>query len=450
MMQALTDHLWQSTLFCAAIWSITLAMRANSAAVRHWLWQLASLKFLVPFSVLHSIGAVAGLSSPVESQPALFVAALDAATPMVSPAAGLDSAAALAPSGLLPILLGVWLLGVTWLALRWLRGWRAAVLISRAAWLAPGTAPDTYVTDADIEPSVARVFRPVVLLPAALLGRLSQAELDAVLAHEREHIARHDNLKAHVHHLVATLFWFHPLVWFIGRQLRDERERACDEAVIAGGHDPGEYAAGILAVCRHCAAVHSQYAVAALAGDLTQRIRDILKGAAPASLGFIRAFVLSVSTLMIAAGPLVAGALDDAARRRELAETNARLLRDADIALNVSSDSADEGRVRVSATGNEVTIRNTSMRELIALAYGVDAHVITGGDQSLDSPRYDLHAKVGGGVTDPEEFEPLALRGAVNRLLALRFNLELHVNERCQDPCGPRALTMTDTRQSFP
>jgi hypothetical protein len=164
--------------------------------------------------------------------------------------------------------------------------------------------------------------------------------------------------------------------------------------------------------------VHSQYAVAALAGDLTQRIRDILKGAAPASLGFIRAFLLSVSTLMIAAGPLVAGALDDAARRRELAETNARLLRDADIALNVSSDSADEGRARVSATGNEVTIRNTSMRELIALAYGVDAHVITGGDQSLDSPRYDLHATVGGGVTDPDEFEPLALRGAVNKLLA--------------------------------
>ena len=440
MMQALIDHLWQSTLFCAAIWSITLAMRANSAAVRHWLWQLASLKFLVPFSVLHYLGAAAGLPSPVEAQPALFVAALDAATPMVSPAVSLGSAAAQAPLGLLPILSGVWILGVTWLALRWLRGWRAAVLISRAAWPAPGALPDTYVTDADIEPSVARVFRPVVLLPAALLGRLSQAELDAVLAHEREHIARHDNLKAHVHHLVATLFWFHPLVWFIGRQLRDERERACDEAVIASGHDPGEYAAGILAVCRHCAAVHSRHAVAALAGDLTQRVRDILKGAAPVSLGFFKAFVLSVSTLMIAAGPLVAGALDDAARRRELAETNARSLWDASIALDISTEGADAAHARFSATGNEITIRNTSLRELIALAYGVDAYVIKGDRETLDAPRYDLRAVVDGGVTDPEEFEPAALRAAVSKLLALRFNLELHVNQRCQDPCGPRAL----------
>jgi hypothetical protein len=450
MIRALIDHLWQSTLFCAAVWSVTLAMRANSAAVRHWLWQLASLKFLVPFSALHLLGAEAGLFSPVESQPSLFVAAVGAATPVVSPALSLGGAAAQLPAGLLPALLGVWILGVSWLAQRWLRGWRAATLIARAAWPAPGASPDTYVTDADIEPSVARVIHPVVLLPAALLGRLPRAELEAVLAHEREHIARRDNLKANVHHLVETLFWFHPLVWFIGRQLREERERACDEAVIAGGHDPGEYAAGILAVCRHCATVHSKHAVAALAGDLTQRIRDILKGSAPVSLGFIKAFALSVSTVLIAAGPLLAGALDDAARRHELAQANARTLRDARIALDVAADAPGAEHARVSATGNEVTIRNTSLRELIALAYGVDAHVVTGGGGMLDSPRYDIRALVDGGVTDPEEFEPLALRGAVNKLLAQRFNLELHVNQRCQDPCGPRALAMTDNRRPHP
>jgi hypothetical protein len=169
-------------------------------------------------------------------------------------------------------------------------------LLSRAARPAPGKSSDTYITDADIEPSVARVFHPVVLLPAALLGRLPGPQLGAVLAHEREHIARHDNLKAHAHHLVEALFWFHPLVWFIGRHLREERERACDEAVIASGHDPGDYAAGILTVCRHCAGVHSKHAVAALAGDLTQRIRQILDGTSPVSVGFVKAFVLSTGT----------------------------------------------------------------------------------------------------------------------------------------------------------
>src|SRR6185503_10910344 len=64
MIRALIDHLWQSTLFGAAIWSITLALRANSAAVRHGLWLLASIKFLVPFSALYLAGAAAGLATP--------------------------------------------------------------------------------------------------------------------------------------------------------------------------------------------------------------------------------------------------------------------------------------------------------------------------------------------------------------------------------------------------
>ncbi len=63
-----------------------LALRDNSAAVRHWLWLLASVKFLVPFSVLHLLGAAAGLPTP--SSPSQFRGdRVAAATPMVAPAA---------------------------------------------------------------------------------------------------------------------------------------------------------------------------------------------------------------------------------------------------------------------------------------------------------------------------------------------------------------------------
>ena len=51
------NHLWQSTLFAAAIWLLVLMMRKNSAAVRHRLWLAASMKFLIPFSVLVSFGS---------------------------------------------------------------------------------------------------------------------------------------------------------------------------------------------------------------------------------------------------------------------------------------------------------------------------------------------------------------------------------------------------------
>ena len=433
MIRALIDHLWQSTLFCAAIWSITLALRTNSAAVRHWLWLLASVKFLVPFSALYLAGAAAGLATPVETQPTFFGAALQAATPMVSPSLTLSVAQPAAPSLLLPALLCLWGLVACVLAMRWLRGWRAADLLSRAARPAPGALPDARITDADIEPSVARVFHPVVLLPAALLGRLSSSQLEAVLAHEREHIARHDNLKAHLHRLVETLFWFHPLVWFIGRQLLEERERACDEAVLDRGHDPGEYAAGILAVCRHCAAVHSKHAVAALAGDLTTRIRNILGSRPPLALGFIKAFLLSMCTLVVAAVPFAAGAMDDAQHRQELLANNSRALREADILVTPVAGSGE--RMRVSATGKEVTIRNTSLRELVAAAYGVPSWQVEGSGEWLDSPRYDIRALVPVAVNEPEALHPFALRGLVNKLLASRFDLDVYVNQECQAPC---------------
>lgn len=49
---ALVNHLWQSTLFVLIVWLATLALRNNGARVRCWLWTAASLKCLIPFSML--------------------------------------------------------------------------------------------------------------------------------------------------------------------------------------------------------------------------------------------------------------------------------------------------------------------------------------------------------------------------------------------------------------
>jgi hypothetical protein len=70
MIAALINHLWQSTLFCGGAWLITLALRANGAALRHWVWLLASLKFLVPFSLLFYVGP--GRAPDPRRHPAFF------------------------------------------------------------------------------------------------------------------------------------------------------------------------------------------------------------------------------------------------------------------------------------------------------------------------------------------------------------------------------------------
>jgi bla regulator protein blaR1 len=50
--------------------------------------------------------------------------------------------------------------------------------------------------------------------------------------------------------MLEVLFWFHPLVWWIGARLMDERERACDEVVVELGNEPQTYAEGVLKVCQ--------------------------------------------------------------------------------------------------------------------------------------------------------------------------------------------------------
>lgn len=441
MIGALLDHLWQSTLFCGGVWLLTFGLRANGAALRHWLWMLASLKFLVPFSLLYSLGSLAGVLPPVAAQPDLLDGALSAASPVVSPTSFLSvsiSPDSTASFGLEAALLGVWATGASLVLLRWLAAWRAVDGISRAARPAPGASPDAWITDEDIEPSAARVFHPVVLLPAALLGKLTTPQLEAVLAHEREHISRHDNLKASLHRIVETLFWFHPLVWWIGRRMLEERERACDEAVVDRGHDPADYAAGILAVCQHCRA-HERHGPALLssatAGNLTQRVREILAAARPRALGFVKAGVLCACTMIVATVPVFAGAFDFALHRYQLMRSHANALGAAEISLSPAAPGAPPHQT-VHVNGDRVVIRNSSLRDLVALAYGVESWKIVGFDSLLDDARYDVLARLPRPVDEPEHFDPHALQGVVTKLLAYRFGMEIHVNRRCQDPCG--------------
>src|ERR1700754_57843 len=95
-----------------------------------------------------------------------------------------------------------------------------------------------------VEPGVFGVFRSVLVLPAGIEESLTPEQLSAVLAHELCHARRRDNLLGAIHMAVETLFWFHPLVWWIGPRLVEERERACDEQVLLQGNRPEAYAEG--------------------------------------------------------------------------------------------------------------------------------------------------------------------------------------------------------------
>ena len=109
----LANHLWQSTLFAGAAWLLTLALRTNRAGVRYGLWLGASLKFLVPFSLL--VGAAsqfAWRTSPATPPPPFSHAVEQISQPFALPAEAVPAVTATPASSAAPVLLfGVWLCG---------------------------------------------------------------------------------------------------------------------------------------------------------------------------------------------------------------------------------------------------------------------------------------------------------------------------------------------------
>ena len=88
-------------------------------------------------------------------------------------------------------------------------------------------------------------WRPVIILPHEALGWSGERK-HSVLLHEAAHIQRRDYVSTIMAHIVTSLYWFNPLVWLTMRSLYIERERACDDFVLASGFRPSDYASHLL------------------------------------------------------------------------------------------------------------------------------------------------------------------------------------------------------------
>ena len=120
--------------------------------------------------------------------------------------------------------------------------------------------------------------RPVVLVPEAG-ATWSAARKRVVLLHELTHVTRHDCASQLVAHVACAIYWFNPLVWLAARALRVERERACDEAVVADGTQASSYADHLLEIARgHQGVRWSSLAAVAMArrSQLEGRLLSIL------------------------------------------------------------------------------------------------------------------------------------------------------------------------------
>jgi uncharacterized protein (TIGR03435 family) len=335
---ALIDHLWQSTLCALAAWLLALALRHNQARVRYRLWMLASAKFLVPFSILVAAGKRmdAGMGAPAAqpafstivdtvAQPFLVSSLTPAPTPRISQTASfLAAIGARNIASWVPLLLiAFWACGTLLVLARWARSWWLLRSAARAASpVASISGVPVLVTHTRVEPGVFGILRPALLLPQGIADRLNASQMDAILAHELCHVRRRDNLTAALHMLVEALFWFHPAVWWIRARLLDERERACDEAVLASSRDAMVYAEGILNVCRFYVETPLNCVSGVTGSDLRKRIARIMTEHVTRKLDVPRKLLLALAALLAVALPVSFGFVRAAQGQTQPAQKN--------------------------------------------------------------------------------------------------------------------------------
>jgi beta-lactamase regulating signal transducer with metallopeptidase domain len=157
------------------------------------------------------------------------------------------------------VISGLVLLGVT---VRWLRFWKLvrtadqrnspeleAMLQTLSKQLGVRRRVRLIVTESLVGPAVVGFFRVTVLIPAVVVDKLKGKSIEPILAHELLHIRRGDLWVGLLQTVAQALWWFHPLVWWVGRKTSRDAERCCDEEVLGELKcDPASYARALLDV----------------------------------------------------------------------------------------------------------------------------------------------------------------------------------------------------------
>jgi bla regulator protein blaR1 len=463
---ALGDHLWQSTLFVGGAGLLALILRKNCARARYWIWLVASVKFLIPFTLLVLIGSDLSWSHASDGiETGLYLAMDEFSQPFTQPAMLLKSPIAagitaskgpLSLSHLIPgLLAGLWLCGFLAVLLAWYGRWRQLSAIMRKAIpIREGCEiealrrlerirgirrpNEVLLSQGFLEPAVFGIARPVLLWPMGLSAQLDNVQIETILAHELEHMRRRDNLAAALHTIVEAIFWFYPLAWWLGARLVEERERACDEEVLKLGGEPQVYAESILKACAFCVGTSPACVSGFTGADLKKRIIRIMTQGVARNLDFSRKLLVAAAALIAVLTPVGFGLANapqrlDELPRQDTATFGPEFKYDViSIKPNKSANARYGGRdlpdgfIRTGATP-EILFND---------AYGpIRIDQIYGAPDWFNSERYDVDAKVDGSIApELQKLSPnqrdLARKRMLQELLTDRFNLKVHRETR--------------------
>jgi len=334
---SLVHFVWQGALIAGALYIALVTLRRAPAASRYLCASAAlsamALAFVATFAFSYrELGMVAlpvADTLPVRGAPFLW--------PISAGEGGVFEVASTTLSGTLALsfVLIAWWLGASVMVLRLAGGWLrvrslaqgmgdvpSVDLVERAARLSRRMGIDRPVrlieSAAAAVPATVGWLRPVILLPVSLATRLSQAEIEAILAHELAHVRRHDYVINIAQSVIEALLFYHPAVHWVSRRIREERENCCDDAVVELFEDPLTYARALTNV-EVFRAESLRLGLASNGGSLMSRIERLLNGPSAHHGSHGRAWALStaVATSLLGAVAALAVACAGADRTQE-------------------------------------------------------------------------------------------------------------------------------------
>ena len=310
----LLHFLWQGALIGLVYGGLRVVVPPSRAEVRYAAG-LFALALLALCPVL-TLGVV---------YPHVVIAAANAEPSGIEFVTAATSAAAQPSAGftldrVLPWLVLGWIVGVAVMAWRALRQWHALERIARRCAQSSSDLERmlaslarrfnlvrsirVLVSEQIDTPTLIGWLKPVILIPTAVALGFPRHQVELILAHELGHLRRYDHLVNLAQAVIETLLFYHPVVHWISREVRNDREVCCDRLVLRLTRgEPREYAQ-TLASLEELRLATPQLAIAATGGVLLDRVRHIIDMPAP-RLAMPRP-TLALS-LLIAAAVLIAG-----------------------------------------------------------------------------------------------------------------------------------------------
>lgn len=418
----LIHFLWQGTLI-AAVYAI--ARRSRTTQLRYLLACLA-LAAMTIAPVLTF--AITGASESSQT-----------ATPVrISPVHGETTSAPVpifisqtAHDTLMPWLVLAWFAGAIIFWTRLTAGWIVAARM-RSMLVRPATAqwqrkldelktririsqPVRLLTSALIQvPTVVGWLRPVILMPVGALAGLPAEQIEALLAHELAHIRRHDYLVNILQSIAEALLFYHPAVWWISTQIRNERELCCDDVAVAISGNALIYVRALADLEQHRPA-HRNLALAANGGSLADRIARLLgQSRNPSRTTPEPGILFATCLLAVTAWGLFAQQPPSPKDPRPSFE-----------AVSIKPNNLGGGHEDDNASPGRWNARMTT-KSLIEIAFAVKDFQVSGGPVWLDQANYDIIAK----TPTPVDLSRPVLRPYLQSLLTDRYHFKFHTTSK--------------------